>query len=133
MLAEDREKFISLVNKSLRRQYELIKACVDKGTYFFDYGNSFLKAVYDAGVKELSKNGIDEKDGFTLPSYVEDIMAISPKWFLRSRQCGCAGQSRKNTWSWPAAPYGSMAALEEGQKPQVRDLAEVLADCLDEK
>lgn len=26
-----------------------------------------------------------------------------------------------------------MAALEEGQKPQVRDLAEVLADCLDEK
>ncbi len=74
MLAEDREKFISLVNKSLRRQYALIKACVDKGTYFFDYGNSFLKAVYDAGVKELSKNGIDEKDGFTLPSYVEDIM-----------------------------------------------------------
>ena len=74
MLAGDREKFISLVNKSLRRQYALIKACVDKGTYFFDYGNSFLKAVYDAGVKELSKNGIDEKDGFTLPSYVEDIM-----------------------------------------------------------
>ena len=74
MLAGDRENFISLVNKSLRRQYALIKACVDKGTYFFDYGNSFLKAVYDAGVKELSKNGIDEKDGFTLPSYVEDIM-----------------------------------------------------------
>ena len=74
MLAGDREKFISLVNKSLRRQYALIKACVDKGTYFFDYGNSVLKAVYDAGVKELSKNGIDEKDGFTLPSYVEDIM-----------------------------------------------------------
>ena len=74
MLADDREKFIELVNKSLRRHYELIKACVDKGTYFFDYGNSFLKAVYDAGVKELSKNGIDEKDGFILPSYVEDIM-----------------------------------------------------------
>ena len=74
MLAGDRENFISLVNKSLRRQYALIKACVDKRTYFFDYGNSFLKAVYDAGVKELSKNGIDEKDGFTLPSYVEDIM-----------------------------------------------------------
>ncbi len=74
MLADDREGFIELVNKSLRRHYELIKACVDKGTYFFDYGNSFLKAVYDAGVKELSKNGIDEKDGFILPSYVEDIM-----------------------------------------------------------
>lgn len=74
MLADDRPHFIELVNKSLRHQYELIKACVAKGTYFFDYGNSFLKAVYDAGVKELSKNGIDDKDGFILPSYVEDIM-----------------------------------------------------------
>jgi urocanate hydratase len=48
--------------------------CVAKGTYFFDYGNSFLKAVYDAGVKEVSKNGVDDKDGFIFPSYVEDIM-----------------------------------------------------------
>ena len=74
MLAADREKFIGLVNQSLRHHYELIKACVAAGTFFFDYGNSFLKAVYDAGVKELSKNGVDEKDGFILPSYVEDIM-----------------------------------------------------------
>ncbi|WP_406541212.1 urocanate hydratase [Clostridium ljungdahlii] len=74
LLAEDREKFDKLVDKSLRRHFELIKALVDKGTYFFDYGNSFMKAVYDAGVKEISKNGIDEKDGFIFPSYVEDIM-----------------------------------------------------------
>ncbi|MDD6120370.1 MAG: urocanate hydratase [Selenomonadaceae bacterium] len=74
MLAEDRPHFIELVNQSLRHHYELIKACVDKGTFFFDYGNSFLKSVYDAGVKELSKNGVDDKDGFILPSYVEDIM-----------------------------------------------------------
>ena len=33
-----------------------------------------MKAVYDAGVKEISKNGHDEKDGFIFPSYVEDIM-----------------------------------------------------------
>ncbi len=33
-----------------------------------------MKAIYDAGVKEISKNGIDEKDGFIFPSYVEDIM-----------------------------------------------------------
>ncbi|MCR5757464.1 MAG: urocanate hydratase [Selenomonas sp.] len=74
MLAADRPQFIELVNKSLRHHYELIRACVNEGTYFFDYGNAFLKAVYDAGVKELSRNGIDDKDGFTLPSYVEDIM-----------------------------------------------------------
>lgn len=33
-----------------------------------------MKAMYDAGVKEISKNGHDEKDGFIWPSYVEDIM-----------------------------------------------------------
>lgn len=74
MLAEDREKFRELVNKSLRHHFELIKTLVDRGTYFFDYGNSFMKAVFDAGVKEISKNGVDEKDGFIFPSYVEDIM-----------------------------------------------------------
>lgn len=74
MLKEDREQFTQLVDKSLRRHFELIKALTEKGTYFFDYGNSFLKAVYDAGVMEVSKNGYDEKDGFIWPSYVEDIM-----------------------------------------------------------
>ena len=33
-----------------------------------------MKAVYDAGGKEISKNKIDEKDGFIFPSYVEDIL-----------------------------------------------------------
>jgi urocanate hydratase len=74
LLAADRDKFTQLVNKSLRRHFELIKTLVDRGSYFFDYGNSFMKAVFDAGVKEISKNGVDEKDGFVFPSYVEDIM-----------------------------------------------------------
>ncbi len=74
LLKTDRQRFKKLVDRSLKRHFELIKALVDRGTYFFDYGNSFMKAVYDAGVKEISKNGIDEKDGFIFPSYVEDIM-----------------------------------------------------------
>ena len=74
LLATDREKFKQLVDKSLRQHFELIKTLVARGSYFFDYGNAFMKAVYDAGVKEISKNGIDEKDGFIFPSYVEDIM-----------------------------------------------------------
>lgn len=74
MLAQDREKFCTLVDQTLRRHFECIKTLVERGTYFFDYGNSFLKAVYDAGVKEVVKNGYDEKDGFIFPSYVEDIM-----------------------------------------------------------
>ena len=74
MLKSDRPKFAQLVDASLRRHFELIKALVERGTYFFDYGNSFLKAVFDAGVQEVSKNGVDEKEGFIFPSYVEDIM-----------------------------------------------------------
>ncbi len=74
LLATDREKFKELVDRSLRRHYELIKTLVDRGTYFFDYGNSFMKAVFDAGVKEIARNGVDERDGFIWPSYVEDIM-----------------------------------------------------------
>lgn len=74
LLASDREKFKQFVDRSLRRHFELIKTLVDRGTYFFDYGNAFMKAVYDAGVEEISRNGVDEKDGFIFPSYVEDIM-----------------------------------------------------------
>ncbi|EHQ91764.1 urocanate hydratase [Desulfosporosinus youngiae] len=74
LLATDRAEFKKLVDQSLVRQFELIRTLVERGTYFFDYGNSFMKAVYDAGVKEISKNGVDEKDGFIFPSYVEDIM-----------------------------------------------------------
>ncbi len=74
LLSEDQETFCALVDRSLRRHYEVIKRLVEGGAYFFDYGNSFLKAIYDAGVKDISWNGIDEKDGFIWPSYVEDIM-----------------------------------------------------------
>ncbi len=74
LLQRDREKFKELVDESLKKHFELIKTLDERGTYFFDYGNSFMKAVYDAGVKEISKNKIDDKDGFIFPSYVEDIM-----------------------------------------------------------
>ena len=74
MLDEDPEGFRRLVDRSLRRHYELICRLHARGTYFFDYGNSFLKAVYDAGVKEVCKNGENDLDGFVFPSYVEDIL-----------------------------------------------------------
>ena len=74
MLHHDRDMFCEMVDASLHRHYRAIKTLTERGTYFFDYGNSFMKAMYDAGVKELSKNGIDDKDGFIWPSYVEDIM-----------------------------------------------------------
>jgi len=74
LLRSDRKRFIELVDKSLVRHFSLIRMLVDKGTYFFDYGNSFMKAVFDAGAKEIAKNGTDTSEGFIFPSYVEDIM-----------------------------------------------------------
>jgi len=74
LLKEDKELFIKLVNKGLKRHYDAIKVLVNNGTYFFDYGNSFMKAIYDSGVVEICKNKKNDIDGFIWPSYVEDIM-----------------------------------------------------------
>ena len=74
MLSADKEAFSKQVDKSLQRHFKVIKNLVDKGSYFFDYGNSFMKAVLDAGVTEICANGVDESEGFIYPSYVEDIM-----------------------------------------------------------
>ena len=74
MLDKDPEGFKVLVDKTLRHHYEMICKFDQRGTYFFDYGNSFLKAVYDAGVKSICKNGENDLDGFVFPSYVEDIL-----------------------------------------------------------
>ena len=74
MLANDPEGFKVLVDRTLRHHYEMICKFSDRGTYFFDYGNSFLKAVFDAGVKSVCKNGENDLDGFVFPSYVEDIL-----------------------------------------------------------
>ena len=74
LLAEDTDKFKEAVDKSLRKHYDLISKLVDSDTYFFDYGNSFMKAVYDAGVKEIAIDENNPDKGFIFPSYVEDIM-----------------------------------------------------------
>lgn len=74
MLADDREQFVKRIDETLKRHYFVIKKLTERGTYFFDYGNSFMKAMFDSGINEISKNGVDDKDGFIWPSYVEDIM-----------------------------------------------------------
>lgn len=74
MLDKDKANFIKKVDESLVKHYHLIKELVARGTYFFDYGNAFMKAVFDAGAKDIAKNGVDTSEGFIFPSYVEDIM-----------------------------------------------------------
>lgn len=79
MLSDNPMEFRKRIDETLRRHYLLIKQLTQKGTYFFDYGNSFMKAIYDAGVKEICANKNNEKDGFIFPSYVEDI--LGPRLF----------------------------------------------------
>ena len=74
LLANDRPTFHKMVDASLKAHIGLIQTLTQRGAYFFDYGNAFLKAVFDAGVTEVARNGIDVKDGFIFPSYFEDIM-----------------------------------------------------------
>ena len=74
LIKNQNDRFRTLIDDSLKEQYNLIKTMAKRGTYFWDYGNSFLKAVYDAGDKEVAKNQHDISEGFILPSYVEDII-----------------------------------------------------------
>ncbi len=74
LLKTDKVKFNKLVDEGLIRHYQVIKKIISNGTYFFDYGNSFMKAIYDAGVTEICQNGVNDLNGFIWPSYVEDIM-----------------------------------------------------------
>jgi len=74
LMERDREAFKGRVDRSLTRHFELLKAMVARGTHFWDYGNSFMKAVFDAGNPEIARDGKDPSSGFVFPSYVEDIM-----------------------------------------------------------
>jgi urocanate hydratase len=74
MLATDQSGFIQRVKTTLSRHIQAIRYLVQAGTYFFDYGNSFLKAVFDIGDQSICKNKKNDLDGFIFPSYVEDIM-----------------------------------------------------------
>ncbi len=68
------EEFKKEVDRSLKRHFNVLKELVNKGAHFWDYGNSFMKAVFDAGAKEIAKNNEDTSEGFIFPSYVENIM-----------------------------------------------------------
>ncbi|MDZ7263687.1 MAG: urocanate hydratase [candidate division KSB1 bacterium] len=74
LLKENAVQFRQLVDESLRRHFRAIQQLTAKGAHFWDYGNSFMASVFEAGEKAIAKNGHDTSDGFIFPSYVEDIM-----------------------------------------------------------
>lgn len=69
MMVDAPEEFRNRVDASLRRQVAAINKLVDRGMYFFDYGNAFLLQARRAGADVLNPNG-----SFRYPSYVQDIM-----------------------------------------------------------
>ncbi|MBN2125129.1 MAG: urocanate hydratase, partial [Deltaproteobacteria bacterium] len=119
LLRTDHLRFKACVDASLRRHIELVRILVDRGAYFFDYGNSFLKAVYDTGVKEICRNGRDPMDGFVFPSYVEDLMG--PLFFDYGygpfRWVCLSGRSEDLLKTDEAA----MACIDPGRRFQDRD------------
>ncbi len=74
LLKENPGAFRKKVDESLVKQYRIIQKLSEQGTYFWDYGNSFLKAVYDAGATDVAVNPDSDSEGFVYPSYVEHIM-----------------------------------------------------------
>lgn len=74
LLRSNPQQFKTEIDRSLKKHFSAINTLVERGTYFFDYGNSFMKAVADAGVTEICANGRNSDNGFIFPSYVEDIM-----------------------------------------------------------
>jgi urocanate hydratase len=69
MMAEEPEKFKEKVHDSLKRQVNAINKMVDRGMFFWDYGNAFLLESSRAGADIMKENG-----EFKYPSYVESIM-----------------------------------------------------------
>ncbi len=74
ILAADPSKFRGLIDDSLKRHFRVLKRLTAKGARFWDYGNAFMKAVFDAGEPAITADGKDPARGFIWPSYVEDIM-----------------------------------------------------------
>ncbi|MFH1135131.1 MAG: urocanate hydratase [Pseudomonadota bacterium] len=118
MLARDRAGFRALVDKSLRRHFQLIKSLSAKGAYFFDYGNAFLKAVFDSGVREASKNGVDDKDGFVFPSYFEDLMGPIFDYGYGPFRWVCLSGSPEDLAKTDRA---AMSCIDPNRRPEDRD------------
>jgi urocanate hydratase len=74
LINENAGKFKQLVDESLKRHFRAIKQLTENGSFFWDYGNSFMASVFEAGEKQIVNNGRDPSEGFIWPSYVEDIM-----------------------------------------------------------
>jgi urocanate hydratase len=71
LLLSNKPKFMEEVRRTLRNHVAAIDAMCERGMYFWDYGNAFLKEAADAGADVWE----DQSAGnFRYPSYVQDIL-----------------------------------------------------------
>ena len=71
LLIANKPAFMAAVRDTLRRHVRAVNAMADRGMYFWDYGNAFLK---EAGDSEAAVWKDQERGLYRYPSYVEDIM-----------------------------------------------------------
>jgi urocanate hydratase len=69
LMAADPERFKEAVYASLRRHVKAVNGLVEKGMYFWDYGNAFLLESGRAGAEVFSEDG-----NYRYQSYVQAIM-----------------------------------------------------------
>ncbi len=71
LLMRDPLRFMAEIRDTLRRHVKAINTMAERGMYFWDYGNAFLKEAGNAGA-DIWRN--QSEDLYKYPSYVEDIM-----------------------------------------------------------
>lgn len=71
LLIDDKAKFLAEVKKSLQRHVKAINSLSEKGMYFWDYGNAFLKEAGEADADVWKDKDAGE---YIYPSYVQDIL-----------------------------------------------------------
>lgn len=74
IMEENPEKFAEMVKQTLKKHHELIEILRERGTYFFDYGNSLTSTMYEIGIKDVCINGENPLDGFKYKSFVEEFL-----------------------------------------------------------
>ncbi|MEO0044394.1 MAG: urocanate hydratase [Bacteroidota bacterium] len=67
----NKQLFLKEVQKTLHRHVIAVNTLAERGMYFWDYGNAFLKEAGDAGA-DIFEN--QSEGHYKYPSYVEDIM-----------------------------------------------------------
>ncbi|MEY2970944.1 MAG: hypothetical protein RLZZ599_1317 [Bacteroidota bacterium] len=70
MMVNNPKEFKVRIQATLKRHVQAVNALVEKGMYFFDYGNAFLLESSRAGAEIMDAKG----EHFRYPSYVQDIM-----------------------------------------------------------